>query len=219
MTRNSMDRAAAVSGIVAVVLIIISVVLTPIAPDPDAPLKDILSYFSDHHSGVLISAVLSFLSVPTFLLFAGGLRARVGRSAGDGDVALGFVTASAATLVGMVLLNSLLGAALGQWIAGLGDDHTVRAVFVLSNLSFGPLSLGTGTFLLAGAAAVLATRLLPAWLGWWALVFGVIGVVGGCSIIASTKSGVSVLGLVGLVGFLVFVLGTAIVQLREAPAR
>src|SRR5215216_5049228 len=84
---NSMrwERLAPLTGIVAVILWVVGViVLFGVAdqPDTDAPAADILSYFHDEGTAILAGSFLFMLGALFFIWFVGTLRAALLRAEG-----------------------------------------------------------------------------------------------------------------------------------------
>src|SRR5579872_5649462 len=90
MQERSLRRAAAVGGIVFVILVVVSVVLVIPAPTPDKSAVKILKWFSDNRTAVLASAALTGVSLAAFLVFLGSVHSALrGVSATLASIAFG----------------------------------------------------------------------------------------------------------------------------------
>jgi hypothetical protein len=61
------------------------------------------------------------------------------------------------------------------------DPQVARLMFDMGNMAFATAWVALGSFAVATGWAVLATRLLPPWLGWWSVV------TGGCLVVARRR--------------------------------
>src|SRR6266540_3412175 len=103
MVRWSADRWAATSGIVFVVLFIVSFFTATKPPDSTDPNSQWVTYFLDHHRATLISAVLIGAAVMFFIWFAGSVGAAL-RNAGEPRLAgVAFGGGVVTTAIGIVL--------------------------------------------------------------------------------------------------------------------
>ncbi|MFN2538709.1 MAG: hypothetical protein ABR549_11280, partial [Mycobacteriales bacterium] len=86
-------------------------------------------------------------------------------------------------LAGAVLWGSgiLIGATMSLAVAAAsnhGQDQVAQTLNVLSNASWLPFIAGIAVTLLGAALTVFRTGILPRWLGWVALVAGVVSLIG-----------------------------------------
>lgn len=166
---------APLSGVVAVVLIIAAFAVGGETPEANDSLTKVVSYYSDHDSDLQISAGLLGLGALFFLIFsttvAGVLRRAQGESGGSSALCFagGIVFAVGATIF------AGLGFTAGD-VAGDVDPVVIQALNALGADMFFTVAVGTGAFLLGAGVATLKTGALPRWLGWAAVVIGVIAV-------------------------------------------
>ena len=108
-------------------------------------------------------------------------------------------------LVGFALVDGALQFATADSVGDVPAGVT-QSISVLYSDFFVGFPVGFGTLLLATAVVLLRTRVLPMWLGWFALVLGI----------------AAFLGPIGFVAFLVFPVWVAIVSMvlyqRGEPA-
>ena len=88
--------------------------------------------------------------------------------------------------------------------ADLGQPEVAQALNVIDNDNFFPAVIGLSVVMLATGWHVLATKSLPVWLGWIAVMLGVVAMVGP-------------LGIAAFLLFPIWVLAVAITLLRTGP--
>ena len=102
------------------------------------------------------------------------------------------------------------------------DPSLVRMLADLNSLFFGAIGLFFVVFLLSLALTFFSGALAPKWVGWIALVAGILGLVGASAAhLPDTNgkpSGLTILGFIALIGLLVSLLITCIMMLRTEAA-
>ncbi len=182
------------SGVVAVVLIAAGFVVSGNAPKGTSSVAKVVAFYSKHTASQTTSGVLLSLGALFFLVFAATFAARVRSAPGSASLCLvgaGVLVVGLTTLAGLsVAMADVVGHATGsalQALNVLADD----AVFLFL------ITIGTSAFLLGAAAAVFVTSLLPRWLGWWAVVFAVVGVIPS-HVLGGTLDHIGLLAFAGL---------------------
>jgi hypothetical protein len=137
-----------------------------------APAEEIQRYFQSRDQALFSAgAYLELLGLLAMLWFICGLyvalRSRANQLEWMPTVALG----SGVAMVGCLLVGSSQLAAF-RVPEGL-DPQLGRFAFDMGNLGFANAWVAMGSFALATGVAVLASRSLPGWLGWWVLVCGI----------------------------------------------
>lgn len=159
-------------GIVFAALLVGSIALAWNTPNSDATGAKVLSYYQAHKSDVTASGILGALAAVFWLFFAGSLRDFLRRSgASDGLAATAFGGAILFAAGGA--LFSSLNFALGDVPSHL-DPAAAQALNVLGNDLFFPIAAGGAVFALATGIAIVRAAVLPVWLGWVAIVIGVV---------------------------------------------
>jgi hypothetical protein len=143
-------------------------------PAAGSPAREIVAFYTDTSTRIVIGASLSLFSIALFVLFASGLRSILREYEGDdllattafGGALLLVVAGLGAETINMV---GALRAADGQLTPGLG-----RSLFEISYvLGYNGAGVGIGILVLALAAVALQARaLMPRWL---ALLLCVVG--------------------------------------------
>jgi hypothetical protein len=151
--------------------------------DVNANPSRIVDYYHAHYNEGLMGSFAVALGTIAFAFFAGVLRNSLqsGRSpARNLSSIIGVGTA--------IYLGGLLLQVVVQF--GLVDAAHHRQAAVVQTLNyldqddFFPTIAGLAIFMLATGAAILRTRALPVWLGWSALVLGVLALAGPLGAIA-----------------------------------
>ena len=166
------------SGVLAVVLILAGFGTAGSTPNGTASVAKIVVYYGKHTTAQTVSGVLLSLGALLFLIFAATFTARVclrsdelfGASAlclvGAGLLVVGLTIYAGLSIAIADVVGHVSGAAL-QTLNVLADD----AVFVFL------ITIGTSAFLLGAAAGVFTARVLPRWLGWFAVVSAIVGAI------------------------------------------
>jgi hypothetical protein len=151
--------------------------------DVNADPGRIVDYYHAHYAQGLIGTFAVALGAIAFAFFAGVLRNALlsaGSRARNLCAVAGVGTA--------IYLGGLLLMVVVQF--GLVDAAHHRQAAVVQTLNyldqddFFPTVAGLAIFMLAIGAAILRTRALPIWLGWFALVIGVLALAGPVGAIA-----------------------------------
>lgn len=168
-------RLAPLTGVLFAIVTLVAFISGGETPESDASPVKVIAYYAVHKSSIETSAVL-FLFAFLFALFWAGALANHLREAG-----------AASGLTGLIIGGGVLMAAgagiLGGVEYGLAHNlhilgpQSVQTLNILDNQLFLPLIVGGCVFALASGFAILTTSTLPAWLGWVALVLGVVSAI------------------------------------------
>jgi hypothetical protein len=168
------ERLAPLTGVAAVVLWIVGVFVTEsVSPEGDSP-AEILAYFEEEGTTILVGAFLFALGTAFFVWFLGSLRAAF--LAGEGVP--GRVTAIAfAGGVGKAVcdLGVVGGGVAGAIAADEGElaPEAAQALSWVDDAFFVGAEFMALVLMAAAALIVLRTRVFPAWMGWLALLIAV----------------------------------------------
>jgi hypothetical protein len=208
-------RTTGLLGLASFACIVVAALLAPLweAPGTTASAREIASYVQSNREGGLWSLFVYSLGMGLFLCFAGGLWGSLRRTSPSSS-ALPAVFALAATALVTLILAAFAPAGIDAYrpqppaLAQMLWDLT----FALLALSGIPTAIALGAY----AAMVRATRLLPIWTAWLALV----GVAGHVLIAASLLWRTGFFSLEGEVILLVpgtffaWILATSVALLR-----
>ena len=138
-------------------------------------MSQIVAFYTAHDAAQVASGVLLSLGALFFLVFCAALASALWRSSA---ARLWLVVCFGGGLLFVVGITIAAGLAvfIGNLADGL-DPAALQALHVANLLVVFPWTVGASAFLLGAAAAVLRSEPLPAWLGWMALVLGIVAAV------------------------------------------
>jgi hypothetical protein len=154
-----------------VVLVVIGIFTSHTSPNANASGARVISFYMAHKSSQETSDLLLGIGLVFFLFFIAALYGYLRRAPAAQNMAqLGLVGALLFTMG--LLLFSGIDYALAYASHSLAPD-AAQALNVLDNQLFLPLFIGAIVFGVATGLAIVRSGLLPAWLGWAVLVFGI----------------------------------------------
>ena len=207
---KSLQRWLGITGLIFVVLVVVSVFMVPSIPNSNASSAKLTAFYDSGHQAVLhIDGIVTVVAVVVGVFWFWYFR--------DWLIATNPTSRRLATVsFGGALLFAAGGALAAGIYTTLGDaSNTHPAVTTLQSLNYiqadlnnGLTGAGVAIFLAALVVIVVRYRVLPAWLGWPWLLF----------VLASV-----VFGFVGMAGLALWLIATNIVIIRRAgiaePAR
>ena len=142
--------------------------------DAGNPAQEIVDHYIDNKDSIIIGAAIFGLACVALVFFAGYLRTVLRRAEGEGGML------SALTLVGAGIMATGLAidATLLFAIAEAADDLDPAAVQTLQAFwdnDFMPIAVGSVVFLLSSGIAIVRYSVLPKWLGFVAIILGIVG--------------------------------------------
>jgi MFS family permease len=168
------ERWAALAGPAFLVLMLLVLALQGNNAAEDASGAAVVAHYTDGHGPKLISAFLAAPVVAALLLFTGRLRMSLPRESGIGRKLLQY---GAVLYAGGLLFGAVLQLAL-VFSADHGQKSVAETMNVLANDSWLLPVAGVAVMLLGAGMAVLRSGALPRWMGWVALVVGVVSLLG-----------------------------------------
>jgi hypothetical protein len=174
----TLRRWLAICGVAAPVLIVLAfTAVGGSTPSDKASAAKVVSYYRDHKNASMIAALMVAIGAVLLVLFAARLRELL-RGGGMGSDVLpiaafgGFVVLSSGLLLLSTLHFALVQAA----------DHRfaspAQTLNVLDNNDFFVLVGGMALIMLAAGIATVRQPVLPRWLGWAAIVIGILTLAG-----------------------------------------
>ena len=162
-----------ITGVLFVALIAVGVALTWNTPDTKDSATKVLAYYQAHKHRVMGGSYLIALSLFFGLFFFGALRGWLRRDP------------RTERLASVAFGGAILFAVAGGLIAGSGfaladnpqvmSAQAAQALNTMSSDLAAPLLLaGLGVILFATGLAIVCAGLLPRWVGWLSMVFGVV---------------------------------------------
>jgi hypothetical protein len=194
------SKAAPLFGLLFVLFVLASVLISGSAPKSDASLGSILHYYRTHQNQVAISALLIPPAVVFGLIWFSYLRTWLQRR--DVDHRWGTVTFAGGILfavTGGVAGGSLIALADAPKHLTASSAQTLN--FLQSDMPSMLSSMAFGTMAIAASVAILKSARLPSWLGWVSLVLGILAVVPFGDFFALPAIGIWTLILVGVIWF------------------
>jgi Domain of unknown function (DUF4386) len=165
-------------------------------PNDDASAAKVVSYYRDHKNASMIAALMVTIAAVLLVLFAARLHEVLrGDRSGSG------VLPNAAFGGALILASGLLLLAAVHFALVQAADHRfggpAQTLNVIDGNDFFVLIGGISVLMLASGIATVRRPVLPRWLGWVAIVIGVL----------------SLAGPVGFVGALLFVIWSLVVAI------
>lgn len=174
MERDTREWLWPLTGILFAVLLIISIVIQGEPKGADKPANEVAQWYIDNKDSVEIAAFIGTVAAVPLIFFGAYLR-KVLEGAGS--------TLAVLPLIGLTIVG--IGGALDNMLlfatAERANDipaESVRTIQAIWDNDFLPFFLGIMVFLWSVGIAVLRTDVLPKWLGWLAIVGGVISLAG-----------------------------------------
>ena len=163
-----LSKWAPASGVLAGVLVAVSIFTTPNTPGDNATGAQVITWYNSHHGSDFTKDIIGALAVLFLVLFAVTLARQV--RAGDRWLAHGAL--AGAVFGGVGFLTSF------GFDAVLAQDHShltiasAQTLNLLANDFFLPILIGFALFGILTGLAVVVGRILPKWTGWVMFAFG-----------------------------------------------
>ena len=170
------DWLVALTGLAFVVLVIIAFAIGGEPPDPtDDSIEEVIEFYVDNKDSVFAGSIIAGFA-GAFLVFFGGYLRKVLRAAeGEGHMLSSVVLAGATILAIGIAIDATINIALSEGAdADQVAPEAIQALSLLWTNDFVPLAMGNLVFILAAGISIVRHGALPAWLGWVAIVLGVV---------------------------------------------
>ncbi|HEX2086699.1 MAG TPA: hypothetical protein VHF89_13550, partial [Solirubrobacteraceae bacterium] len=148
MENRGLERYAPLAGVVFLVLIIVSFIVSGEPPDTDDGAAEAVEYWTDNDSQQVAGSVIAAIAAVALVWFGGSLRELLLRAGADRLAALAFAgLVIVATGIGV---DSSLRFAAAESVGDVSPDvtHTITALF---SYFFFPFTIGFAVTLLATA--------------------------------------------------------------------
>lgn len=167
------DRWMAWGGLVFLLLFVVIEVLAGGDTAEGASGESVVKAYLDSGDARRAGAFLVAPSAASLLLFVACFRSVVGPAAGAGRRLLqyGAIVYATALASGAVLELGMVSA------AAEGQPAVAETLNVLNQQAWIPTAVGVGVLLIGAFLSVRRTRVLPGWMGWIALVLGVVSLI------------------------------------------
>ena len=161
------------TGVAFVVLVIVGFLVGGEPPDADSPVQEIVDHYQDNGDSIFAGALLGVVGAALLIFFAGILRKVLREAEGENGVLSLVAFAGAVVLAVGAAIDGTISIALADKADAI-DPAAVQALQALWDNDFLPLALGAGVFLFASGLSIVRHAAMPKWLGWVAILFGVI---------------------------------------------
>jgi hypothetical protein len=210
-------RYGAATGMGFVLLVLIGFAIQPSPPSSDASPSEVLNYVVDHQNALHANQLIFGVAGLLFVWFIGTLRSYLATAEGGPGRLAGTAYGAGIAALTVLIVSFGLTAAAAFHPAANGPGTTralVDAGFMIAAVG-APVA---AAFLFANGLVVMRTDVLPAYLGWLAVVAGAINLLGLGAVY--TDSGAfapdGVFGLVlPFISFLLWVLLTSMEMVRR----
>lgn len=189
----TLRRWLALCGVGAGVLFLVTFFAGGGSPNENSSAAKVVSYYRDHRGGLVLLAVLGVVAAVLLVLFATRLRELLQAGQGNDNGLLARAAFGGAVILaaGSALLSTTSFAVVRAAHYGLaGPAQTLN---ILDNDSFFVLVTGVSVLLLAAGIATVRRPVLPRWLGWVAIVIGILALAGPAGVVGA---GLSILWLI-----------------------
>ena len=172
---GSQARWLPLTGIVFVGLIVAGILTGGETPSVSDSPEEIAAFYTDNKDRLRIGIVIFAIGLVLAVFFGSYFRTVLDR--GDGETGL----LSRVAFAGLVVLaiGGAIDATLLFTMTEIVDDVDATQIQTLQGLwtnDFIPIALGISLFILASGLSIVLHKSLPAWLGWLAIVIGIVGV-------------------------------------------
>jgi hypothetical protein len=163
-----------VTGIVFVALAIIGFLVGGNPPDATHSPAKIAQYYIDHKGGVEAGVLILALALVLLVFFGSYLRTVLDRGEGESGLLSRVAFAGIIIFAAGAAIDGTILFAIAEAVKDI-DPTQVQTLQALWDNDFIPFAVGVNLFVVASGLSIVLHKSLPAWLGWIALVLGVIG--------------------------------------------
>jgi hypothetical protein len=189
------------TGVGFVVVAIIGFIVGGEPPGADDPVQEIVEHYVDNEGSVMIGAGLVGIAAALLIFFAGYLRRVLRAAEGEGGTLSAVALVGAAVMAVGVSIDATISFALAEAAEDV-DPTAVQALQALWDNDFMPIAVGSTVFLLASGISILQHAALPKWLGWAAILFGIVSLTPA--------------GFIGFLGGALWILAVSVILSRRA---
>ena len=162
------------TGVAFVVVLIIGFIVGGEPPDVKNPPQEIVDHYVDNKDSVQIGVLLELIAAALLLFFAGYLRKVLRAAPGEGGMLPAVALAGATVMAAGAAIDATISFALAEAADDI-EPTAVQALQALWDNDWPPLALGAAVLLLASGLSIALYGSLPRWLGWVAILLGVVG--------------------------------------------
>jgi hypothetical protein len=175
VNRSKYEWLGPLTGVAFIVVLIVSFVVAGEPKSADDPVNEIVDFYVDNKDSVEIGAILSAVAGVLLIFFGGYLRKVLRAAGGDGE----YLSLISFVGLAIVAVGASIDATISFALAEAADDIdpiAVQALQALWDNDFVVFQLGVLAFIWATGISVIRSGVLPKWLGWVLIPFGIAGV-------------------------------------------
>jgi MFS family permease len=203
MFGDSWERFAPLTGVAFVVIVFAAFAIGGSTPDAHDSAAKVSEFYSNHRDKHMALSFILAIGAAFLPFFASTLRRTLDWSGGTGRLANAAFAGGVLATVGFWLLATVHLALADS--AGKTPAQVTQTLNVLDGNDYIPVGLGMAVLLLASGLSIVRHGALPRWLGWVAVVLG---------ILSFTPA-----GFIGFLGSGLWVLVTSIILFLAGPFR
>jgi hypothetical protein len=163
------------TGVLFVVLLILSFAVGGEPPDADEPVQEIVDHYVDNDTEIWVGTLIGGLAALSLLFFGAYLRKVFSAAEGPGHGMLSpLVLVAAAIMAVGAGIDMTISVALVEAAEDI-DPVAVQSLQALWDNDFVPIAIGIELLLLSSGLSIVKYGALPKWLGWAALVIALAG--------------------------------------------
>ena len=177
MERNSREWLVPLTGIAFIVLLVVSLIVQGSPKGADDGPAAVAKWYLDNKDAAEISSFIGVVGAALLIFFGAYLRKVLEAAEGPGSMLpiLALIGVTIVAIGGAIDGMLLFAAAEAADDIPAPEIQTIQAIW---DNDFLPFFLGVLVFLWSVGLSVLRSGVLPKWLGWFAIVFGVISLAG-----------------------------------------
>jgi hypothetical protein len=173
---NNRNWIAPLCGAIFVVLAVIAFAMTGDGQDPSKQSADqIVAYYQDHADANEFAAFILGWAGVFLLFFAGWLRQLLRNAEGEGSWLSNVAFGALVALIAAIGVGATIHLALVDYVDDV-DPAVTATINTIDYDFFIPFAMGMAAFLISTGIVVTRTAVMPKWLGWIAIILGVVAV-------------------------------------------
>jgi hypothetical protein len=163
------------TGLLFVVLLILSFVVGGEPPDADEPVQEIVAHYVDNDVEIWVGALIGGLAAVSLVFFGAYLRKVFSAAEGPAGMLSPLVLVGAAIMAVGAGIDITISVALAEAAEDI-EPAAVQALQALWDNDFFPIAIGIEVLFISAGLSIVKHGVLPKWLGWLALALAVVGV-------------------------------------------
>lgn len=172
---SSATRWVPLSGIVFVALIVVGMFVGGDIPSATDSAEKIAAFYSDEKTKVQIGVMVFGIGLLAGVLFASYLSWVLRKGEGETGILPRVAFAGIVIFAAGAAFDATMLIAMSEAAEDIEPSQLQTMQAVWDN-DFLPMAVGIALFILASGVSIVLHKSLPAWLGWLAIVIGIVGV-------------------------------------------